>query len=206
VAYSVHDLEDGLHSGLITLPRLQDEEEREDVARLAQSDYSAPGIGLDELGEVFAGLLALPYWPERFDGSAVTVAAVKNLTSELIGRFCGAAHWATMAVPGAGGPLRRYATDLVVPRQQRLECALLKAVTAHYVMRRHGAAQQQAREREVLAELAAALAENAPKTLDPAFRDAFESAGSDPARLRVIVDQIASLTDTSATAWHARLC
>jgi dGTPase len=73
-------------------------------------------------------------------------------------------------------------------------------------MRRDGAAQLQAREREVLAELAAALAENAPKALDPAFRDSYESAGSDPARLRVIVDQIASLTDTSALAWHARLC
>jgi dGTP triphosphohydrolase len=24
--------------------------------------------------------------------------------------------------------------------------------------------------------------------------------------LRVIVDQVASLTDTSATAWHAKLC
>jgi dGTPase len=199
VAYSVHDLEDGLHSGLITLQRLQDEEERKDVARLAQADYCAPGTGLDELGEVFAALLALPYWPERFDGSAATVAAVKNLTSELIGRFCGA------AVAATPGPACRYAADLTVPRPQRLECALLKAVTAHYVMRRDGAARQQAREREVLAELADALARQAPGGLDPAFRTDFESAGSDPARLRVIVDQIASLTDTSALAWHAQL-
>jgi len=31
-------------------------------------------------------------------------------------------------------------------------------------------------------------------------------AENDDARLRVVVDQIASLTDTSARAWHARLC
>jgi dGTPase len=38
------------------------------------------------------------------------------------------------------------------------------------------------------------------------FRAGYESAGSDAARLRVVVDQVASLTDTSATAWHAKLC
>jgi len=31
------------------------------------------------------------------------------------------------------------------------------------------------------------------------------SAGSEAGRLRVVVDQIASFTDTSAIAWHRRL-
>ena len=39
----------------------------------------------------------------------------------------------------------------------------------------------------------------------PAFRADFEAAGTDAARLRVVVDQVASLTDASALAWHARL-
>jgi dGTPase len=83
---------------------------------------------------------------------------------------------------------------------------VLKGVTAHYVMSRAGAAAVQAREREVITELAGALLAGAPGTLDPMFRPAFAAAESDPARLRVVVDQIASLTDTSAVAWHARLC
>ena len=205
VAYSVHDLEDGLHSGLITLNQLRDPTERQQVAELTQAQYCPPGsVSNDELGEVFAGLLRLSCWPERFDGGPATAAAVKNLTSELIGRFCGAARRATM---GAGSPpFTRYAADLEVPRQQRLECALLKGVTAHYVMSRAGAAAVQARERDVLTELAAALADGAPDALDPMFGPAFEAAGSDADRLRVIVDQVASLTDTSAVAWHARLC
>ena len=93
-----------------------------------------------------------------------------------------------------------------MPRQQRLECALLKGVAAHYVMSRDGAAQVQARERELIAELAEAIHAGAPETLDPALRPAYDAAGSDPQRLRVVVDQVASLTDTSAIVWHRRLC
>ena len=205
VAYSVHDLEDGLHSGLIELDTLSDPAERRQVAAATQADYCPPGSAtVEELCEIFDGLLGLSFWPRRFDGELETVAAVKNLTSELIGRFCDAALAATRR---AGiTPLSRYAADLAVPRQQRMECALLKGVTAAYVMGRVGAVALQAREREVLTELAAALAAGAPGTLDPLFRAEYESAGSEAARLRVIVDQVAALTDTSATAWHAKLC
>ncbi|MGN6795932.1 MAG: deoxyguanosinetriphosphate triphosphohydrolase, partial [Streptosporangiaceae bacterium] len=123
---------------------------------------------------------------------------------ELIGRFCDAALAATSRTKST--PLSGYAADLVVPRQQRLECSLLKGVTAFYVMGRTGAVATQARERQVLTELAEALAGGAPGALDPIFRADYESASSDAARLRVVVDQVASLTDTSATAWHAKLC
>src|SRR5258708_1704876 len=52
-----------------------------------------------------------------------------------------------------GHSFTRYAADLVVPRRQRLECALLKAITARYVMTRAGVVAAQARERELLTEL-----------------------------------------------------
>ena len=65
------------------------------------------------------------------------------------------------------GQLTRYDADLVVPRRQRLECALLKGVTAHYVMSRDGAAQVQARERELIAELAEAIRAGAPGHAGP---------------------------------------
>jgi dGTPase len=204
VAYSVHDLEDGLQAGLITFAALRDPAERKAVAELTAADYCAPGsVTVDELSEVFADLIALPCWPSSFDGGLAALATLKNLTSELIGRFCGSAQRATLAI----GPARltRYAADLIVPRQQRLECALLKGVTAQYVMSRAGAAQSQARERELIAELAAAVLAGAPATLDLVFRPAFAAAGSDQEKQRVAVDQIASLTDTSAIAWHRRL-
>jgi dGTPase len=219
VAYSVHDLEDGLQAGLITLRALRDSSERQTVARITADEYCAPGsVTAGELSEIFAELLALPCWPAQFDGGLESLAALKNLTSELIGRFCSAAQDATLAAtagqrparaaPGpAGGfeSLTRYAADLVIPRRQRLECALLKGVTARYVMSRAGAAQAQARERELITELADAVRRGAPGTLDPVFRPSYTAAGTDQARLRVVVDQIAALTDTSAKAWHSRL-
>jgi dGTPase len=79
-------------------------------------------------------------------------------------------------------------------------------VTARYVMAREGVAASQARERELIAELAEAVEAGAPQTLDRVFRPAWDAAASDAARRRVVIDQIASLTDTSAIAWHRRLC
>jgi dGTPase len=205
VAYSVHDLEDGLQAGLVTLTALRDTAERASVCQLTLESYCPPGLTTQsELDEVFAGLLTLDCWPADFDGSLRALAAVKHLTSELIGRFCAAAQQATR--PAGHPPLSRYAADLTVPRQQRLECALLKGVTASYVMRRAGVAKAQAREREIIAELADAIAAGAPETLDPLFRSEFAAATDDRARLRVVIDQVASLTDTSALAWHDRLC
>ncbi|MBO0823475.1 MAG: deoxyguanosinetriphosphate triphosphohydrolase, partial [Actinobacteria bacterium] len=115
VAYSVHDLEDGLHAGLVTLGVLRDNAERATVVRLTMDSYCPPGSTTeDELAETFRELLALDYWPAEFDGSLRTAAAVKHLTSELIGRFCTAAQLATR--PAGHSPLCRYDADLAVPR------------------------------------------------------------------------------------------
>jgi dGTPase len=72
-------------------------------------------------------------------------------------------------------------------------------------MRRQSAVDQQAREREVITELALAIERGAPATLDPVFQPAWDAAATDQQRHRVVIDQLASLTDTSALAWHARL-
>jgi dGTPase len=228
VAYSVHDMEDGFHAGLITFKNLKSETERAEVSRTAIA-YCPGEVTEAELTEILDALLALDIWPASYDGAPGTVAALKNLTSELIGRFCVAAQQATLAAAGESAPhptavpylttatplshtspvghsFTRYAADLVVPRRQRLECALLKAITARYVMNRAGVLAAQARERELLTELAHAIERGAPQTLDPLLRPSWAAAGTDAARRRVVIDQVASLTDTSAIAWHHRLC
>ena len=123
-----------------------------------------PDVTAAELDTVFAEFMQLDCWQFSFDGGPASLAAAKNLTSELVGRFCQAAEDATRAAAGTAR-MTRYSADLVVPRRQLLECALLKAVAAHYVMRRQAAVDQQAREREVITELA--LVDRARRPRDP---------------------------------------
>ena len=206
IAYSVHDVEDGLHAGLVSLKNLSDQSERARVSAVALAHYCAPewAVTAAELETVFAEFMRLDCWQFSFDGGPASLAAAKNLTSELVGRLCQAAEDETRAVAGSA-PLSRYAADLVVPRRQLLECALLKAVAAHYVMTRKDAVTEQAHEREVITELALAVERGAPATLDPVFQPAWDGAADDEERRRVIIDQLSSLTDTSALAWHDRL-
>jgi len=202
VAYSVHDLEDGVEAGHIKLDELTDPNAWHDVVATAKQLY-LPDADEGELQAAVRELIELPCWPERHDGSLVSLAALKNLTSQLIGRFCQAAEAATREAYGRG-PLTRYDADLAVPRSARVECGLLKAVTALYVMNREGVTMIRARQREVLVELVEQLADVGGGALEPLFAQMWNVAGDDAARLRVVVDQVASLTDTSALAWHQR--
>jgi dGTPase len=201
VAYSVHDLEDGIHAGHVDPAALRDAGERAAVVALARASYL--DVEVDVLESAVARLLHEPFWPAGFDGSVAALAALKRTTSELIARFTSAAVEETRASYGRGR-LGRYAAELVVPVAARAECAVLKAVADLYVMRRAEAKRIQARQREQLVELAAALADAAPQSLEPWLREAWSAAGEDAGRLRVVVDQVASLTDTSALQWWER--
>ncbi|MFD5566403.1 deoxyguanosinetriphosphate triphosphohydrolase [Streptomyces cadmiisoli] len=204
VAYSVHDVEDGLHAGHLDPNCLHAEPERQAVFEVAVGRYVPAGTDPAELSDALDRLLDQEWWPHGYDGSAVAQARLKDATSQLIGRFCLAAESATREAYG-GGRLSRYSAELVVPRGTRLECAVLKAVADRYVMQRAEQARLRADQRIVVAELAEALTARAPDGLDPQFRALFDAAPDDRARKRVIVDQIASLTDASARALHTRL-
>jgi dGTPase len=50
-----------------------------------------------------------------------------------------------------------------------------------------------------------AILESAPNTLESFFLQDWQNAQNDQARLRVVIDQVASLTDPGAVALHNRL-
>ncbi len=204
VAYSVHDVEDGILAGRISLDTLADPVERALLAELTAKHFSVlPGARLQDAA---VGLLALPVLGalRRYDGSLAAQVALKELTSELVGRFVSAVVSATLARFGPT-PLGRYQADLVIPDQVAAEVALLKAVALRFVMRDPRRLAVQARQRELVAELCAALVHRAPEPLDPALLPAWHDAADDSARLRVVVDQVAALTDAQAVRWHAEL-
>ncbi|MEV6009589.1 deoxyguanosinetriphosphate triphosphohydrolase [Streptomyces sp. NPDC051976] len=204
VAYSVHDVEDGLQAGHIDPAALRSPAERTEVFGCAAARYVPADTDPAELAAALDRLLDQPWWPHGYDGSALAQARLKDAASQLIGRFCLAAETATRERYGTGR-LTRYRAELVVPREQRMECAVLKAVADRYVMQRAAQARRRAEQRVVIGELAQELLARAPYGLDPQFHAIFTSAPDDATRRRAIIDQIASLTDAAATALHARL-
>ncbi len=205
VAYSVHDVEDGIYGGYVDLdPLRHDADERAALCADVAAVYS--GESTEDLGGVLVDLLAEEVFAplSGYDGSHRAQAALKRTTSVLTGRFVAAAIVATRERHGSA-PARRYAADLVVPRRFRAQVALLKGIALRYVMRRPEAEPIYVRQREVLRDLVATLSRRAPDGLDRVFAPLWRAAADDAARLRVVIDQVASLTDPAALAWHRRL-
>ncbi|WP_432978280.1 deoxyguanosinetriphosphate triphosphohydrolase [Dactylosporangium sp. CA-233914] len=205
VAYSVHDLEDGIHGGYVHLTPLRiDAAERVALCADVAAAYSHESLA--DLDAILIDLLADPVFEplDDYDGSHPAQIALKRMTSVLTGRFAAAAVTATRERYGPA-QLRRYDADLLVPPLVRAHCALLKGIALRYVMRRPGSEQRYADEAALLQRLVFVLLEREGRDLDPVFAPMWRVADSDHARLRVVIDQVASLTDPAAVAWHARL-
>jgi dGTPase len=203
VAYSVHDVEDAVHVGLVVVDLFDDPAVRRDILAIARERY-LPSATEEELNDAITRLTELQYWPRHFTGSHRDMVELKRFTSYLIGRFCVTAQIATQMAYG-DEPLTRYAAELVVPDEVRAEVAVMKAITVAFVMQRDGAEQEYARQREIIAELVHALTLDEGRSLELWLQPTFEAATSDAERFRVIIDQVASLTDVSVLHWHKRL-
>ena len=201
VAYSVHDLEDALVTGQITLSHLKG-----DLAQLfatARSEYLSD-ITETECEMALEALTNLSCWPREFDRSHRHLARLKDLTSQLVGRFALAAERETRAHFG-DGDLTRYSATLLVPREQRVEVALLKSMAGYYIIKAEKSQDRYARQKIVIADLVEAVLAKAPEALESYFWQEWERASNQNERLRVVIDQIASLTDVGAYNLHRAL-
>lgn len=203
VAYSVHDVEDAIVGWRVEPRRLREQAEQDRVVAQVRSWYD-PAESDDELGAALERLLADALWVEAYDGTRVSLAHVKDMTSQLIGRFVGRSVDATRASHGSGD-LGRYSARLEVTPGTRAEIAVLKGIAALYVMAPRENEPLYRYQRQIITELVEVLSERAELTLEAHFLEDHRQAADDAARLRVVVDQVASLTDLSAMAWHARL-
>jgi len=203
IAYSVHDFEDAVVNGYIDVAALGS---RVDHDELVSSMYEWIGgeVSHGELIAAFDRLDRLDVWLADWDGSRHAQAQLKNLTSQLIGRFAGAATRATReAFPGPS--LIRFNADVVVPPSIQAEIAVLKGIVATFVMSKNTRQPIYTRQREMLTVLADVLLQRGDAALESGFAEDWRGAADDAARKRVVVDQVASLTDQSAIAWYERL-
>ena len=194
VAYSVHDLEDGIIGGRIDLRQLGSRDDQRILADLGVRYFN--GLDPDSLIDAAQRLSEMEIFTALggYDGSLDASVALKRLTSELIGRFASAAITSTRAAAGAG-PIRRYDADLSVPDAIAAEVAMLKTVALRFIFSDSRHRAKQARQRERIHRVAELLLASAPGGLDPMFVPRWNDARTGDDRIRVVVDQIASMTE-----------
>jgi len=200
-AYSVHDLEDAIFVGQVKVENF--ERDFDILHKEMQSGYGSTATK-EEAASALERLQKLSCWPRYYDGSHRSLARLKDSTSQLIGRFVLAAEVETRKVHG-DGPLLRYTADLVIPREQKVEVDFLKAIAGHYLINASVSQERYAKQQIVIKELVEMLHKHAATELDSIFAKDWQMATNETERMRIVIDQIASLTDPGAYALHARL-
>lgn len=207
IAYSVHDVEDAIATDAFNPMALEDGHVVDGVIEDTRAWYGQRWDA-DELLAALQRLRREQPFPSHFDGSRRSLAQLKNLTSALIGRFAGSVETATRRKYGSG-PLTRYGASVVIPEDTAYEIVALKGLAVYFVMAPREQAPMHQRELEVVTDLVDVLMADSPHAsdaLEPVFLDDWNEATNDDERLRVVVDQVASLTDNSALALHSILC
>ena len=176
VAYSVHDLEDGVVGGRIDLGLLDRAEER-DATWATVRDWYLPDASDDA-----ARRGARPAPGGRRPGP------VRRTTGAGGPRRAEEPHQRPdrdlLRQRPPGHPARRTASgrwcateaDLVVPDETVQEIAVLKGIAAHYVMRAQDRVDLMERQRTLLRELFEAIWQRGSEALDPALRHDFARA------------------------------
>jgi dGTPase len=149
----------------------------------------------DELADALYRLTRLPEWLTTFDGDRADVARLKNLTSDLIGRFARPATTATREHYSAPS-LTRYRGRVVVPRVIEAEMAVLKGIIGAFVVSIDGR-KGSTRSSAACSSASRRRCGSAPSIWTGCTRRT-STAITDAARRRVVVDQVASVSPTGS--------
>lgn len=203
VAYSVHDFEDAIVEGFIDPAVISDPASAE--ALIAEvGKWSGGMLAKVQLEEAFSLLQQSSYWLKEFDGSPKALAQLKNLTSDLIGSFV-SRTCESILQNASRSSITRYRAGVIIPSKVRSEIAVLKGIVASQVMTSDDRQGYYEDQRNLLIELSDSLLASGERNLDSVSLAAWNAAESDAERKRVIVDQVASLTDPIAGLMHERL-
>lgn len=203
VAYSVHDFEDAVVSGFVDLKVLADYASERELLRKVSS-WSGGVFTEDQLAQGLKDLRNSQYWLTSFESTSEDLGTLKNLSSDLIGRFVGRTIQAIIDTSPAES-MARFGAMISVPESVRIEIAVLKGIVSAFLMSHESRRPFYEWQRFLLTELADALLAANGQHLDAYCRSAWSQATTEEQQRRVIVDQVASLTDQSALTLHNQL-
>jgi dGTPase len=200
VAYSVHDLEDGIKAGMISMDILKDPAFRgrvQDSSMVTSAKTFNEDWGFVE--RKVGPALARPEDEKKWK------AQRKVLVANLIDYFVSEAR----AVDVGGEGHSRYQHSLDISEEKRNQCALLKAIVWQAIINNEKNATLSRKACTILDGLFNEFADFSKKDtrqmfpLD--FRERLDSAKSSEERYRVVCDYIAGMTDAYALRVYSRL-
>jgi dGTPase len=201
IAYSVHDMEDGIHAGMITSARLSDERSEHLIIPQAAKGYTQA-----QMEGTYNWLAGQVRALEEIGDARQRAAARKELTSSLIHRFIGATNAQYRKLPDGTPGQGRYARTLKVKSAERGRVQMLNAIALELIIHDQRVATLERRSRFVVRRLFRELFRKEARDLYPdEFRVLFLAACDDVERGRVACDYIASMTDRYAEMLYLRL-
>jgi dGTPase len=210
IAYAVHDVEDFYRAGMLPLDRLSREDEVQGFIEGVVAEWDRakaphrfdPKVAL----KVLPGVLGYAPVVGPYSGTRAQRAALRHLTSNLVGRYVRA--------------LSLDASGVVIDPDIRIEVDILKELTWHYVIRNPALAAQQHGQQQVVRDLlgffreateqpaSASIRRILPRSIGDALFELEVLGGTDVTkvmRLRFAADAVAGLTEQQALNLHSRL-
>lgn len=203
----VHDVEDSIATGAFDPIVLADPKMLDHIIEQTRAWYGAKWDA-DKLLAAFMRLRREHLFPAHFQWFARIVGTAQehyvrfDRSLLLVGGNRHARHvWAR--------PLTRYSANIVIPEDTNYEIVALKGIAVYFVMAPREREPFHQEELKIVSDLVDVLMADSPlpsDALESQFLADWNESTNDNERLRVAIDQVASLTDNSALALHSILC
>jgi dGTPase len=190
ISYCVHDFEDSVALGKLNPIQLKIEKNQDKILKCIES--SGAKIDKSIFSNAFKYLQDKGYFSLDFQGTFADLGSLKNLTSSLIGDFM-------QDLEQNKGKSDKFAN--IYPKELHAKIEIFKSASVLFYMETRDMAGVKASQQKTIFTLAEKLMQFSPSPspiLEPIFAEMWEKCNSEDERLRVAIDQIASLTDTRA--------
>jgi dGTPase len=205
IAYSVHDLEDGIRAGMISEDLVQDSAFTRKVKEAFERkggrfDYKDYASVFQEIQKAFSTAGG----NDNNRRERARKAQRKSVMADLINSFIDKTGYKT----NAGKKPTRYQYSLDIPPEVRNECYLLKQVVWEAIINDERIATLERKAKTIVRSLFKEFTQPQGDTreLFPRdFRERLDQANTDADKARVACDYIAGMTDTHAFRVYSRL-